>query len=185
MPGGVGHRPLEDRAGAPFVRGPVRGDDVAEKPDDPPGRRPPGKGGDGAGVRLQVKGGGGVLKPFHRRLFKGNSFGKGTLQLPRHDADVFRDAEEVAEGETDEFDVVFLDKGKHFRNGVVHRLLSRSFLWRRHGAGHTLYLFYHISRPSGKGYFPTLRRRAIFVIFTQNCPLKPPVCLRRPVGRWS
>lgn len=98
------------------------------------------------------------MKPFHRRLFKGNPFGKGTLQFPRHDADVFRDAEEVAEGETDEFDVVFLDKGKHFGNGVVHRLLSRSFLWRRHGAGHTLYLFYHISRPSGKGYFPTLGR---------------------------
>lgn len=64
----------------------------------------------------------GEAKPGKAGSVKADALAEGTRQLAGHDRDVLLYAEDIAKGETDELDVIFLDELDGLARGVVqHR----------------------------------------------------------------
>ena len=63
-----------------------------------------------------------AAEAFHRRGIKGDAGGKGAFQLAGHDGHIMLFSVDVAEGQTNESDVLLLNELYHFFRRVLHVL---------------------------------------------------------------
>ena len=95
--------------------------DIAVHAHDPSVHRPPGQDYQGGRVRFQKQiAFGGIAESGDRGSVERDAFAESAFQLLRQDRDVFLDAEDIEECQTDKFDIFFLDERFHIFIRIMH-----------------------------------------------------------------
>ena len=114
-------RLLQQGTDITFKGGAVRIGDGAEHSGHLAVFRPPGKDGEGIGVRVQKQIRAGLIaEAGDGRSVDGNATGEGPIQLRRHNGNVFRFSGHIAECQPKEFHILLLHKLHDFLLRILH-----------------------------------------------------------------
>ena len=121
--GCIGHRLFQNTAGVTFECLTIRVGDVAKHPHKLPLFRSPGKLNEGGciGVQQEIRSDL-AAKSTHCRSIDGNAELESTLELTGHDGHIMLLSIDIAECQSDEFDIFFLHKLHHFFWGILHNV---------------------------------------------------------------